>query len=122
MYDPQEVVNIAAVDKNSLSGDILTSFETHLWPSASPLPQAQQNDVAGRFPLPFGLQTTYRIFKTDSESLFPDDSGHIFSCCLAPSWAKKTRLENGGTDPRGFAAAETGFCRGKTSRISVVTF
>jgi hypothetical protein len=26
-----------------------------------PFRWAQQNDVAGRFPLPFGLQTTYRI-------------------------------------------------------------
>jgi hypothetical protein len=35
--------------------------------------------------------------------------------CLALSRTEKTRLENGSTDPRGFAAAETGFWRGKTS-------
>jgi hypothetical protein len=32
-------------------------------PQLPPLRQAQQNYVAGRFPLPFGLQTTYRIVK-----------------------------------------------------------
>jgi hypothetical protein len=31
-------------------------------------------------------------------------------------------LENGGTDLRDFAAAETSFWRSKTSRISVATF
>ncbi len=53
------------------------------------------------------------FLKTDSESLFLDGSGHFFNFCLAPSWAEKTRQENGGTDPRGFAAAETGFWRNK---------
>ncbi len=37
------------------------------------------------------------FLKTDSESLFTDDSGHIFDFCLAPSWAEKTRLESGKT-------------------------
>ncbi len=69
-----------------------------------------------------GYKQRTEFLKTDSESLFPDDSGHIFNFCIALSWAEKTRLENGDTDPRGFAAAETGFWRGKTSRISVTTF
>jgi hypothetical protein len=70
----------------------------------------------------FHCRTGYRqrteFLMTDSESLFPDDSEHIFNFCLAPSWAKKTHLENDGTDPRGFAVADTGFCRGKTSVYS----
>ncbi len=61
------------------------------------------------------------FLKTDSESSFPDGSGRIFNFYLAFSWAEKTRLENSGTDPRGFAAAETGFWCGKTSRISFAT-
>ncbi len=56
-----------------------------------------------------GYKQRTEFLKTDPESLFPDGSGHIFNFCLAPSWAEKTRLENGGTDPRGFAAVETGF-------------
>ncbi len=42
--------------------------------------------------------------KTDSESLFPDSSGHIFNFCWAPSRAS-TRLESVDTDPKGFATA-----------------
>jgi hypothetical protein len=72
----------------------------------------------------FNCRSGYRqrtnFFKTDSESLFLDGSGRIFNFCLAPSRAEKIRLENGGTDPRGFAATETDFCRDKTSQISVV--
>jgi hypothetical protein len=34
----------------------------------------------------------------------------------------KTRLESRRTDPRCFAAVETGFYRGKTSRIRSMTF
>jgi hypothetical protein len=37
-----------------------------------------KNDVAGRFTLPFGLQTTYRFLQTYLESSFPDGSEHIF--------------------------------------------
>ncbi len=69
-----------------------------------------------------GYRQRKEFLKTDSESLFPDDSGHIFNFCLASSWAEKTRLENGGTDPRGFAALETGFCHSKTSRIGTAVF
>ncbi len=61
---------------------------------STPLPQAQQNEVGGHFSLPFGLQTMYRIFKTYSESLFPDSSGNLFNVCLAPSWAEKLHLES----------------------------
>jgi hypothetical protein len=74
IYDPQEVVNIAAYIEYS-SGvvvvniaayiaysngvAIFTSCETHVCPSAPLHPHAQQNDVAGRFTLLFGLQTTF---------------------------------------------------------------
>ncbi len=64
----------------------------------------------------------YRTFETGLESLIPNDSQYIFNFCLAPSWAEKTHLENGNTDPRCFAAEEIGFCRSKTSRICVSTF
>ena len=69
-----------------------------------------------------GYRQRTEFLKTDSESLFPDGSGHIFNFCLALSWAEKTRLESGDTDPRGFAAPETGFCRSKTSRIGTAVF
>jgi hypothetical protein len=52
-----------------------------------------KNWVLGRFPLPLGLRQ-----RTDSESLFPGSSGHIFNFCLAPPWAEKTQLESGDTD------------------------
>jgi hypothetical protein len=69
-----------------------------------------------------GYRQRTEFLKTDSESLFPDGYGHIFNFCLAPSWGEKTRLENGGTDPRGFAAPETGFWCDKTSRIGTAVF
>ncbi len=50
------------------------------------------------------------------ESLFPDGSGHIFSLCLAPFWAEKTRLESKDTDHRGFAQAETSSATAKPLR------
>jgi hypothetical protein len=69
-----------------------------------------------------GYRQRTEFLKTDLESLFPDGSGQIFNFFLALSRAEKIRLENGGTDPRGFGWAETGFWHGKTSRISVSTF
>jgi hypothetical protein len=32
-----------------------------------------------------GYRQRTEFLKTDSESLFPDGSGHIFNFCLAPS-------------------------------------
>ncbi len=43
-----------------------------------------------------GYRQRTEFVRTDSESLFPDSSGHIFNFCLALSWAEKTCLENGG--------------------------
>jgi hypothetical protein len=50
-----------------------------------------------------GYRQCTEFLKTDSESLFPDGSGHIFNFYLAPFLAEKTCLESGYTDPRGFA-------------------
>ncbi len=55
-------MNIATVHKNSLllsSLDVRPIYDPQLPPL---LPQAQQNDVAGHFPMPFGLLTMYRIY------------------------------------------------------------
>jgi hypothetical protein len=85
--------------------------------SFPPSPRLNKMMLSDIFHCRSGYRQRKEFFKTDSESLFPDGSGHIFNFCIAP-----TRLENGGTDPRGFAVAEIGFCRSKTSRISVATF
>ncbi len=44
-----------------------------------------KNDVARRFMLLFGLQTTYSILKTYSEGSFPGNSWHIFNSDLRGS-------------------------------------
>ncbi len=71
-------------------------------------PSARLNKIM--LPDVFRCRSGYRqrkeFLKTDSENFFPDGSGRIFNFCLALSWAEKTSLENGSTDPRGFAAAE----------------
>jgi hypothetical protein len=58
-------------------------------------PSARLNKIM--LPDVFLCRSDYRqrteFLKTDSESLFPDGSGHIFNFCLALSWAEKTRLE-----------------------------
>jgi hypothetical protein len=47
-----------------------------------PLP-GSADDVAGCYPLRSGYRQCTEFFKTDSKSLFPDGSGHIFNFCLA---------------------------------------
>jgi hypothetical protein len=47
-------------------------------PQHPPLLHAQQNDVVGRFPLPFRLQATYRIFKNIIRKLISSGSELIF--------------------------------------------
>ncbi len=41
-----------------------------------------------------GYRQHIELLKTDSESLFPDGSGHIFNFFLAPSWAEKNPSRN----------------------------
>jgi hypothetical protein len=81
-----------------------------------------QNWVLGRFMLLFGLQRSYRIFKTYPETSIPGGSGHHFYFVSRTTWVEKTHLESSDTDLSGFAAEETGFWHDKTSRISVATF
>ncbi len=84
---------------------LLSSLDVrHLWPSASPLPQAQRNDVSGCSTLPFGQQTLYRIFKNIFRKLisqwFWNNVSFFF---LEPCWAEKFHLESSNPDPRGAA-------------------
>ncbi len=80
----------------------MSPIETQYDPQHPPhFPQAQQNDVAGPYQMPLGLEAY-------SESSLLDGSGHIFNFCLETPWAEKTRLESNVSDLRGFAAAETG--------------
>jgi hypothetical protein len=74
------------------------------------------------FSVDVGLQTTYRIFRNIQKAYFQMVLDILFYFCLAPSWAGQTRLESGGTNLRGFAAAETGFVPLQTSQISVASF
>jgi hypothetical protein len=43
------------------------------------LPQAQENEVAGYFPLPFELQIMYRISINIFRSFFLDGFGYLFN-------------------------------------------